>query len=166
MILKILSVDTLIKTLNFSCDLDPKLSHLTFSLDTPWLLKSVNMVLNIHRNHKAYYNIRDREKWWRGYGGGRGRLYTYYHTVTTRMTSVGSNDSHFNVSLIVTDKVTRQCPQTTTFEEKGELTEVLLLTSLTNTLLLGQTGYRWSTIKLSLVAKESHHSEDTVKVIF
>jgi len=61
-ILKILSVDTLIKTLNFSCDLDPKLSHLTFSLDTPWLLKSVNMVLNVHRNHKAYYNIRDREK--------------------------------------------------------------------------------------------------------
>ena len=36
---------------------------------------------------------------------------------------------------IVRDKVTRQCPQTTTFEEKGEpkqiRTEVLLLTSLT-----------------------------------
>ena len=48
---------------------------------------------------------------------------------------VGSNESHFNVSLIVKDKVTRQCPQTTTFEEKGEpkqfRTEVLLLTSLT-----------------------------------
>ena len=26
----------------------------------------------------------------------------------------------FNVSLIVKDKVTRQCPQATTFEEKGE----------------------------------------------
>ena len=43
--------------------------------------------------------------------------------------------SHFNVSLIVRDEVTRQCPQTTTFEEKGEpkriRTEVLLLTSLT-----------------------------------
>ena len=41
----------------------------------------------------------------------------------------------FNVSLIVRDKVTRQCPQTTTFEEKGEpkriRTEVPLLTSLT-----------------------------------
>ena len=40
-----------------------------------------------------------------------------------------------NVSLIVRDKVTRQCPQTTTFEERGEpkqnQTEVLLLTSLT-----------------------------------
>ena len=49
---------------------------------------------------------------------------------------MGNNESHFNVSLIMRDKVTRQCPQTvTTFEEKGELkqvrTEVLLLTSLT-----------------------------------
>jgi len=48
---------------------------------------------------------------------------------------VGSNESHFNVSLvIVRDKVTRQCPQNTIFEEKGEpkqiRTEVPLLTSL------------------------------------
>ena len=47
----------------------------------------------------------------------------------------GSGESYFNVSLIVRDKVTRQCPQTTTFEEKGEpgriRTEVPLLTSLT-----------------------------------
>ena len=35
---------------------------------------------------------------------------------------MASGESHFNVSLIVNvkDKVTRQCPQTTTFEEKGE----------------------------------------------
>ena len=33
---------------------------------------------------------------------------------------MGSDESHFNVSLIVRDKVTRQCPQTTTVEEKGE----------------------------------------------
>ena len=48
----------------------------------------------------------------------------------------GSDESHFNVSLIVRDKVTRQCPQTTTFGEKGEpkriRTEVPLLTSLTS----------------------------------
>ena len=48
---------------------------------------------------------------------------------------MGSNESHLNVSLIVRDKVTRRCPQTTTFEEEGEpkriRTEVLLLTSLT-----------------------------------
>ena len=48
---------------------------------------------------------------------------------------VGSDESHFNVSLTVRDKVTRQCPQTTTFEEKGEpkqiRTEVPLLIGLT-----------------------------------
>ena len=48
---------------------------------------------------------------------------------------MGSDESHFNVSLIVRDKVTRQCPQTTIFEEKGQpkriQTEVPLLTSLT-----------------------------------
>ena len=48
---------------------------------------------------------------------------------------MGSDESRFNVSLIARDKVTRPCPQTTTFEEKGEpkryRTEVLPLTSLT-----------------------------------
>ena len=36
-------------------------------------------------------------------------------SVTTRMTCIkmGSDESHFNVSLVVRDKVTRQCPQTT-----------------------------------------------------
>ena len=47
---------------------------------------------------------------------------------------VGSDESHFNASLTVRDKVTRQWPQTTIFEEKGEpkwiRTEVPLLTSL------------------------------------
>ena len=33
---------------------------------------------------------------------------------------MGSDESHFNVLLIVRDKVTRQCPQTTTFEEKAD----------------------------------------------
>ena len=48
---------------------------------------------------------------------------------------MGSDESHFNISLIVRDKVTRQCPQTTAFEEEGEpkqiRTGVPLLTSLT-----------------------------------
>ena len=47
----------------------------------------------------------------------------------------GSDESHFNVPLIVRDKVTRQCPQTTASEEKVEpkrnRTEVPLVTSLT-----------------------------------
>ena len=47
---------------------------------------------------------------------------------------ISSNENHFNVSLTVRDKVTRQRPQTTTFEEKGEpkriRIEVPLLASL------------------------------------
>ena len=48
---------------------------------------------------------------------------------------MGSHERHFNVSLIVRDKVTRQRPQTTTFEGRGEpkriRAEVPLLTRLT-----------------------------------
>ena len=55
---------------------------------------------------------------------------------------MGSHESHFNVSLIVRDKVIRWCPQITSFEEKEEpkrvRTEVTLLTNLA--LPLGQTG--------------------------
>ena len=82
--------------------------------------------------------IRDGENGGKGVWrwGKRGSIYTHRYTVTTRMTCVkmGSDESHFNVSLIVRDKVTRQCAQTTIFEEKGEpkryRTEVLPLTSL------------------------------------
>ena len=35
----------------------------------------------------------------------------------TPCVKMGSDENHFNVSLIVRDKVTRQCPRTTTFEE-------------------------------------------------
>ena len=44
----------------------------------------------------------------------------------------GDDESHSNVSFIVRDKVTRQWPQTTTFEERGDpkrsRTEIILLT--------------------------------------
>ena len=47
-------------------------------------------------------------------GGGRGRLYTYRyrhcHHQNDFCIKMGSDESHFNVSLIVMDKVTRQCP--------------------------------------------------------
>ena len=55
--------------------------------------------------------------------GERGRRHTYIAALSPSedfCIKVGSDESHFNVSLIVRDKVTRQCPQTTTFEEKGE----------------------------------------------
>ena len=70
-------------------------------------------------------------------GGGVEIIYLslHCHHQNDLCVKVGSVESHFNVSLIVRDKVTRQCPQTATFEEKGEpkriRTEVLPLTSLT-----------------------------------
>ena len=70
-------------------------------------------------------------------GGGRGRLYLslHCHHHNDACIKMGGDESHFNVSVIVRDRVTRQCPQTTTFKERGEpkrnRTEVLLLTSLT-----------------------------------
>ena len=70
--------------------------------------------------------------------GGRGRLYTYGYTVTTRMTCIkmGSDESHLNVS----EGREGQSHKTVStnhnlFEQKGEpkryRTEVLPLTSLT-----------------------------------
>ena len=92
------------------------------------------MVLNVHKTRTAYQG--------RGEGGGGmevgEREFIYLslqcHHQNDFCIRVGSYESHFNVSLIVRDKVTRQCPQTTTFEVKGEpkqiRTEVPLLTSL------------------------------------
>ena len=62
-------------------------------------------------------------------------LSLHCHRHSDSCAKMGSDESHFNVSLILRDNVTRQCQQTTTFEEKGELkwirTEFPLLTSLT-----------------------------------
>ena len=73
----------------------------------------------------------------RGRGGEGVRLYAHHHQNDSCIKK-GSDESHFNVTLTVRDKVTRQCPQTTTFEEKGEpkriRTEVPLLTSRPNRL--------------------------------
>ena len=69
--------------------------------------------------------------------GGEGEyiLSLHCHYQNDSCIKMGSEESLFNVSLIVRDKVTRQCPQTTIFEEKGEpkriRTEIPLLTSLT-----------------------------------
>ena len=70
-------------------------------------------------------------------GGGGERLLIYLslhcHHQNDSCIKMGSDESHFNVSLIVRNKVTRQCPLTTIFEEKGEpkrnRTDVPLLTS-------------------------------------
>ena len=80
--------------------------------------------------------IRDGEKGvWRW--GERETIYLllHCHHQNDFCIKMGSDEGHFYVSLIVRDKVTRQCPQTTILEVKGEPkqigTEVLLLTSLT-----------------------------------
>ena len=68
---------------------------------------------------------------------------------------VGSDESHFHVSLIVRDKVTRQCPQTTTFEEKGEPKQIQSNRGPSayqpNALPLGQTGSQVSRLWSSLL---------------
>ena len=55
---------------------------------------------------------------------------------------MGSDKSHFNVSLIVRHKVTRQYPQIITFKEKGEPKQIRTEVSAyqPNALPLGQTG--------------------------
>ena len=84
--------------------------------------------------------IRDGEKRWEGvcrWGLKRNIIYLslHCHHQNDFCIKVGSDRSHFNVTLTERDKDTRQCPQITIFEEKGEpkqlRTEVLLLTSLT-----------------------------------
>ena len=73
----------------------------------------------------------DGEKGGRGYGGGgRGRLYTYRYTVTARMIPA-LRWAAVRCFINCEGQSQRQCPQTTTFEEKGEpkwnRTEVPLL---------------------------------------
>ena len=78
------------------------------------------MVLNVHRNQTVTL-IRDGEKGaWRCGKSEIIYLSLHCHHQNDFCIKVGSNENHFNVSLIVRDKVTRQCPQTTHFEEKGE----------------------------------------------
>ena len=62
-------------------------------------------------------------------------LWLHCHHQNDSCINMGSDESHFNVSLNVRDRFTRQYPLTTTFEERGEpkriQTEGPLLTSLT-----------------------------------
>ena len=55
-----------------------------------------------------------------GEEGDYNYLSLHCHHQNDSCIKMGSDESHFNVSVIVRDKVTGQCPQTTVFEEKGE----------------------------------------------
>ena len=68
-------------------------------------------------------------------------LSLHCHRHSDSCIKMGNDENHFTVSLIVSDKVTRQCPQTTTFEEKGEAKRGPSAYQ-PNALLLGQTGSR------------------------
>ena len=71
--------------------------------------------------------IRDGGKGGKGvWRWGRGRLDTYRYTVTTKMTSALRWAVMRAILMFDNwrEKVTRQCPQTTTFEEKGELKQI------------------------------------------
>ena len=78
------------------------------------------MVLNVNRNCKVYYRDGENRVWrW----GKREIIYLllHYQHQNDAYIKMGSDESHFNVSLTERNKAIRQCPQTITFEEKGEL---------------------------------------------
>ena len=104
------------------------------------------MVLNVHRNHKAYLILGSGK---RGEGsmkvgeeGGR-RLYTCCYTVTTRMIPAGSDESHFNVS-VGSDRQSQDSvhkPQLFLRERRTEAVSNRGPSAYQpNALLLGQTG--------------------------
>ena len=66
------------------------------------------MVLNAHRAVEV------------GEEGGYIYLSFHCHYQNDSFIKMGSDEGRFNVSLIVMDKVTRQCPQTTTFLKRKE----------------------------------------------
>ena len=69
-------------------------------------------------------------------------LSLHWHLQNDSCIKADSDESYFNASLIVRDKVTRHCSQTTTFEENQSRNgfELKSLCLQPNALPLGQTG--------------------------
>ena len=95
------------------------------------------MVLNVHRNHKAYYGWGEEGKGvWRWKKREIIYLSLHCHHQDDSCIKMGSDESHFNVS-VGSDGQSHKTVSTNNnlFEEKGEpkryRTEVLPLTSLT-----------------------------------
>ena len=110
------------------------------------------MVLNLHKNHKAYRG--------RGEGGkevwrwGKWEiiyLSLYCHHQNDSCIKLGSDESHFNVLLIERDKITRERPQTTTRAEAESNRGPSSYQP--NALPLGQTGSRANETRLGIINK-------------
>ena len=65
-------------------------------------------------------------------------LSLYCHHQNDSCIKAGSEESHFNVSLTVRDKVKSQCPRTTTFEVKGDYRHQEVTTRLTLAVTMSQ----------------------------
>ena len=80
---------------------------------------------------------------------------------------MGSDESHFNVSLIVRDKVTRQCPHTTTFEERRAEAESNRGPAYQpNAVPLGQTGSLKQAPPLRAVIKRKAFLPDLASLLY
>ena len=86
-----------------------------------------------------------------------GRDESHFNDSSIKM---GSKGSHFNALLIVRDKVTRRCPQTTTFEEKRAETDSNRGPSAyqPNALPLGQTGSQINIVNMVLNVHRNHEA--------
>ena len=109
------------------------MANATWSLPVPWLVAYAGLTPSCVEVVLPGTDILKCDQWW-----WKRRLYLTRHCHRRQSDTclkIGSDESHFNVSLIVRDKVTRQHPQTTIFEEKGEPklnpTDIPLLTSQT-----------------------------------
>ena len=109
-------------------------------------------------NHtETQLSVRDGETEWEEgvmqVGKRRESIYTYRYTVTNRMTRIKMGREwwepfSYDVSLTVRDKITRPCPQTTSFRRKESRSGIepwsfRLPASVSKALPLGQTGSRW-----------------------
>ena len=77
--------------------------HLDFHTAPELTDPPIIMVLNVHKNHKAYYGRVEEVEGGMEVGRGGGVLYTHRYTVTTRISdssiNMGSDESHFNISV-------------------------------------------------------------------
>ena len=92
------------------------MANAAWSLPVPWLVAYAGLTSSCLEEVLPGTDIFKCDQWW-----WKRRLYLTrhcHHQNDTRI-RMGSDESHINVSLIVRDKVTRQHPQTTIFEEKG-----------------------------------------------